>query len=410
MLVVNPGLTQTNFSKNMLEQKAQMPTRPPARHDAARRSPRRRCKAIERGKLDVTLTLKGKLLVLVNRFAPWVVDFFAKKKVRELFADEIAERKKKQADSGDEVAGTPRGRGRLPSTHKRPSDGQEEETRGRNLVAVRRPGNLTRRLTPPAHRGKHRPTCPAARRPPPVVARGPQPRDAQAVLGRPDAVRRRGAGRARPCFPPAADVFNAFRYTPLDEVKVAPPRAGPVPTPGHAHGLCFSVRPGVTAAGVAAEHLPGVAGRPRHRTPVKHGYLAAWARQGVLMLNAVPDGAGRARRTRTPGRGGRSSPTRRSARSTTGRGPVVFLLWGRYAQKKAKLIDAERGTSSSSRRPPVAAVGRERVLRQQAVLEDQRRAGGAGRDADRLAAAGADGARRINHRGHRGHREDGRGN
>ncbi len=47
----------------------------------------------------MTLTFKGKLLVLVNRFAPWVVDFFAKKKVRELFADEIAERKKKRAGS-----------------------------------------------------------------------------------------------------------------------------------------------------------------------------------------------------------------------------------------------------------------------------------------------------------------------
>ena len=53
----------------------------------------------ERGKLDVTLTLRGKLIVLVNRFAPWLVDFFARKKVRELFADEIAERKKKQAEA-----------------------------------------------------------------------------------------------------------------------------------------------------------------------------------------------------------------------------------------------------------------------------------------------------------------------
>jgi hypothetical protein len=55
--------------------------------------------AVERGSLDVTLTLRGKLLVLVNRFAPWIVDHFSKKKVRELFADEIAERKKKQAEA-----------------------------------------------------------------------------------------------------------------------------------------------------------------------------------------------------------------------------------------------------------------------------------------------------------------------
>jgi DNA-binding XRE family transcriptional regulator len=62
-------------------------------------------RAIEKGKVDVTLTLKGKMLVLVNRFAPWVVDFFARKKVRELFADEIAERKKKQEQQTAPTAG-----------------------------------------------------------------------------------------------------------------------------------------------------------------------------------------------------------------------------------------------------------------------------------------------------------------
>ncbi|HEY1186575.1 MAG TPA: SDR family oxidoreductase [Gemmata sp.] len=98
VLVVSPGLTQTNFSKNMLEQKAKMQLdhlRGMTSEEVAVAALR----AIERGSLDVTLTLKGKLLVLVNRFAPWVVDFFSKKKVRELFADEIAERKKKRAEA-----------------------------------------------------------------------------------------------------------------------------------------------------------------------------------------------------------------------------------------------------------------------------------------------------------------------
>ena len=93
VLVVSPGLTQTNFSKNMLEQKARMPMdhmRGMTSEEVALAT----LKAVERGTLDVTLTLKGKMLVAVNRFAPWVVDFFSKKKVRELFADEIAERKK----------------------------------------------------------------------------------------------------------------------------------------------------------------------------------------------------------------------------------------------------------------------------------------------------------------------------
>lgn len=96
VLVVSPGLTKTNFSQNMLEAKAKIQLdhlRGMTSEEVATATLR----ALERGKLDVTLTLKGKLLVLVNRFAPWVIDFFAKKKVRELFADEIAERKKRQS-------------------------------------------------------------------------------------------------------------------------------------------------------------------------------------------------------------------------------------------------------------------------------------------------------------------------
>jgi short-subunit dehydrogenase len=98
VLVVSPGLTQTNFSKNMLEQKARMQMdhmRGMTSEEVAAAT----MNAVERGSLDVTLTLRGKLLVLVNRFAPWIVDHFSKKKVRELFADEIAERKKKQGEA-----------------------------------------------------------------------------------------------------------------------------------------------------------------------------------------------------------------------------------------------------------------------------------------------------------------------
>ena len=97
VIVVSPGLTQTNFSKNMLEQKAKMQLdhlRGMTSEDVAGAT----LKAVERGTYDVTLTLRGKLLVLVNRFLPWVVDFFARTKVRSLFADEIAERQRKKAE------------------------------------------------------------------------------------------------------------------------------------------------------------------------------------------------------------------------------------------------------------------------------------------------------------------------
>jgi short-subunit dehydrogenase len=95
VIVVSPGLTQTNFSKNMLEQKAKLKL-DHLRGMTSEQVADATMKAVERGTYDVTLTFKGKLLVLVNRFFPWLVDFFARKKVRELFADEIAERRKKR--------------------------------------------------------------------------------------------------------------------------------------------------------------------------------------------------------------------------------------------------------------------------------------------------------------------------
>lgn len=95
VVVVNPGLTQTNFSKNLLENKAKV-SMEHQRGMTSEQVAEATLNAVAAGRNEVTLTFKGKLLVLVARFAPWVVDFFAKKKVRELFADEITERKRNQ--------------------------------------------------------------------------------------------------------------------------------------------------------------------------------------------------------------------------------------------------------------------------------------------------------------------------
>jgi short-subunit dehydrogenase len=97
VIVVSPGLTQTNFSKNMLEQKAKMKL-DHMRGMTSEQVAAATLRAIERGTYDVTLTLKGKLIVLVNRFFPGVFDFFARRKVRSLFAEEIAERKRKKEE------------------------------------------------------------------------------------------------------------------------------------------------------------------------------------------------------------------------------------------------------------------------------------------------------------------------
>jgi short-subunit dehydrogenase len=93
VIVVNPGLTQTNFSKNMLEAKAKI-SLDHKRGMTSEQVAEATLAALAAGKPEVTLTLPGKLLVLVNRFAPWVIDIFARRKVRELFADEIAERRR----------------------------------------------------------------------------------------------------------------------------------------------------------------------------------------------------------------------------------------------------------------------------------------------------------------------------
>jgi short-subunit dehydrogenase len=96
VLVVCPGLTQTNFSHNMIEQKALVQLdhmRGMTPEDVAAHT----IKAIEKGYNETCLTLNGKLMVLVSRFLPWVADIVVKRKVCGLFKDEIEARKAKQA-------------------------------------------------------------------------------------------------------------------------------------------------------------------------------------------------------------------------------------------------------------------------------------------------------------------------
>lgn len=93
VVVVNPGLTQTNFSQNMLEAKAKVQL-DHLRGMTSEAVASRTLDALARGKHEVTFTSRGRLLVLVGRFFPFVVDFFAKKRVRQLFKKEIEDRKK----------------------------------------------------------------------------------------------------------------------------------------------------------------------------------------------------------------------------------------------------------------------------------------------------------------------------
>ena len=103
VLVVCPGLTQTNFSQNMIEQKALVQMdhmRGMSAEDVAAHTLR----AIEKGYNETCLTLNGKLMVLVSRFFPWIADIIVKRKVRGLFKEEIEARRQGQ---GAEVAPRP---------------------------------------------------------------------------------------------------------------------------------------------------------------------------------------------------------------------------------------------------------------------------------------------------------------
>lgn len=154
---------------------------------------------------------------------------------------------------------------------------------------------------------------------------------------------------AHKVYPPEGDVFNAFRYTPLDKVKAVILGQDPYHGEGQAHGICFSVRPGVrvpeSLKNIYAE-LKSDLGIP----PVKHGYLASWARQGVLMLNAVL--TVRAKTPNSHANKGWEKFTDAALKAVNDLPrTVVFLLWGAYAQKKVPLIAAPQHVILRSAHP-----------------------------------------------------------
>jgi uracil-DNA glycosylase len=155
-------------------------------------------------------------------------------------------------------------------------------------------------------------------------------------------------------FPPEGDVFNAFNYTPYDEVNVLLLGQDPYHDDGQAHGLCFSVRPGVKAPPSLANMFKELRDDLGCKVP-NNGYLAPWAEQGILMLNAVLTV-----RAHTPnshkGKGWETF-TDAVIRAVNAKDePVVFVLWGGYARKKESLIDEGRHTIIQSAHPsPLSA-------------------------------------------------------
>ncbi len=155
-------------------------------------------------------------------------------------------------------------------------------------------------------------------------------------------------------YPPAGDVFNAFRYTPLNKVKVFLLGQDPYPGAGQAHGLCFSVRPGVRLPG-SLRNIYQELHDDLGVKPVKHGYLTAWPKQGVLMLNACL--TVRAEHPNSHAGKGWEHFTDAALKAVNDqKRRIVFLLWGAYAQKKIPLIDQTRHVVIKSAHPsPLSA-------------------------------------------------------
>lgn len=155
-------------------------------------------------------------------------------------------------------------------------------------------------------------------------------------------------------YPPEDEVYTAFNLTPYEDVHVFLLGQDPYPGNGQAHGLCFSVKPGVPLPG-SLRNMFRELQDDLDIPPAKDGYLVNWAAQGILMLNAVLTvRAGQPNSHK--GRGWEVFTDAVIHAVNEKDDPVVFVLWGAYAQKKLKLIDTDRHAIIQSAHPsPLSA-------------------------------------------------------
>lgn len=142
-------------------------------------------------------------------------------------------------------------------------------------------------------------------------------------------------------FPPENEVFSALEHTPYDQVNALLLGQDPYHDNDQAHGLCFSVKPGIKAPPSLANMYKELKTDLGCKIP-NNGYLVPWAKQGLLMINAVL--TVQAHTPNSHKDRGWEQFTDAIIRKVNERPHVVFLLWGAYAQKKIKLIDAKKHT------------------------------------------------------------------
>lgn len=137
-------------------------------------------------------------------------------------------------------------------------------------------------------------------------------------------------------YPRSDEIFTAFHLTPLDQVKVVILGQDPYHNEGQAHGLCFSVKPQVEIPPSLVNIYQELHDDLGCRIP-NHGYLTFWAEQGVLMLNTVL--TVQAHKPMSHRNVGWEEFTDAAIRAVNDQDrPVVFILWGKPAQEKAKML------------------------------------------------------------------------
>ena len=155
-------------------------------------------------------------------------------------------------------------------------------------------------------------------------------------------------------FPPDADIYRALALTPPAAVKAVILGQDPYHGEGQAHGLCFSVQPGVRTP-PSLRNIYKEMQADLGIAPAGHGHLDHWARQGVLLLNAVLT-VEMGRAASHQGKGWEKLTDAIVAQVAERVVPSVFLLWGAHAQGKQKLIDGTKHLVLTSVHPsPLSA-------------------------------------------------------
>ena len=142
-------------------------------------------------------------------------------------------------------------------------------------------------------------------------------------------------------WPREKEIFHAFNKCPLNEVKVVILGQDPYPTPGHAHGLCFSVPETVQPLAKSLQNIFKEIQNDLGIPPPEHGNLERWATQGVLLLNTVL--TVNAHEANSHKKFGWETFTDEVIKKTSEQQEgVIFLLWGAQAQQKKNLIDQSK--------------------------------------------------------------------